>query len=363
LNFKLENHIPLARNSSLDTFRSLFNSLRKREEIKPVYYLYGEESFLIDMLQDEIEKLIPEDQKDFNFDLIYGNESNPAQVLNIASSYPMMAEKRIVIVRDFLKLDENTEGEGIKEFTGYFENPNPTTILCLVDTKFPDKRRDPGRYLNKNKKSEKFGLYEFEKIDERNLPDWIIDWTRHSHKRQINPEAAQVLAQLVGQDLKLLSSEIDKLCTFVDTSQPIEVDHVKKITQSYRDYNVIELKNAVIKRDLDQALRIAEQMLLKTNNSTGEIIKTVGFFYSVFGNIWQISRLTEKGLNKQQVQDQLNIRSNYIFNIQYQEASRFRLAEIPGIFEALLDADSAAKGFSTLDTPSIFLLLIKRIIG
>lgn len=171
------------------------------------------------------------------------------------------------------------------------------------------------------------------------------------------------MAQLVGPDLKLLSSEIDKLCTFVDTSQEIEIDDIKKITQSYRDYDVIELKNAVIKRDLNQALQIAEQILLKSNNSTGEIIKTVGFFYSVFSSIWQISRLTEKGLNKQQVQDQLNIKSSYIFNIQYQEASKFRLSEMPGIFEAMLDADSAAKGFSTLDAPSIFLLLIKRIIG
>lgn len=329
-----------------------------------MYYFYGEESFLIDMLQDEIEKLIPDDQKDFNFDLIYGNESNPSQVLNIASSYPMMAERRIVIVRDFMKLDENGEGDGISEFTGYFENPNPTTILCLIDTKFPHRGREPGKTLKeKDKETDHFAIHEFEKIDDRNLPDWIIDWTRHSHKRRIKPESAQVLAQLVGPNLKLLSSEIDKLCTFVDTSEEIEIDHVKKITQSYRDYDVIELKNAVIKRDLDQALQIAEQMLLKTNNSTGEIIKTVGFFYSVFGNVWQISRLTEKGLNKQQVQDQLNIRSDYIFNIQYQEASKFRLAEMPAIFEALLDADSAAKGFSTLDPPSIFLLLIKRITG
>jgi len=263
-----------------------------------------------------------------------------------------------------MKLDENAGGEGIKEFTGYFENPNPTTLLCLIDTKFPHKGREPGKTLvKKNKETDFFEIHEFEKIDERNIPDWIIDWARHSHKRHIVPEAAQALAQLVGPDLKLLSLEIDKLCTFVDTQEEIKKEHVKKITQSYRDYSVIELKNAIIKRDLDQSLQIAEQMLLKSNNSTGEIIKTVGFFYSVFSNVWQITRLTEKGLNKQQVQDQLNIRSNYIFNIQYQEASQFRLAEMPGIFEALLDADSAAKGFSTLDTPSIFLLLIKRIIG
>lgn len=57
------------------------------------------------------------------------------------------------------------------------------------------------------------------------------------------------------------------------------------------------------------------------------------------------------------------MKSNYFFNAQWAEASRFSLAEMPGIFEALLDADSAAKGFSTLDTSTIFLLLIKRIIG
>lgn len=354
----------MARNTSLDTFRSLYNSIRKREAIKPVYYLYGEETFLIDLIQDEIEKLIPEDQKDFNFDLIYGGESNPAAVLNIASSFPMMTEKRIVIVRDFLRLDEDPEGKGILEFKGYFENPNPTTILCLIDSKFPHKNRQPGKTLaKKQKETDQIGIYEFKKVDERNLPDWIIDWTRHSHRRSMNPEAAQVLALLVGPDLKLLSSEIDKLCTFVDTKNEIQVDHVKKITRSYRDYSVIELKNAVVKRNLEQACQIAEQMLLKTNNSTGEIIKTVGFFYSVFSNIWQICRLNEKGLTKQQVQNKLKIRSNYIFNLQYKEASSFKLAEMPQIFEALLDADSAAKGFSTLDAPSIFLLLLKRIIG
>ena len=110
-------------------------------------------------------------------------------------------------------------------------------------------------------------------------------------------------------------------------------------------------------------MAIAEQMLLKSNYNAGEIIKTVGFFYNVFGNIWQICRLSEKGLQKNQVQSQLGIKSTYVFNAQWSEASQFRLSEMPQIFEALLDADSAAKGFSTLDTSSIFLLLIKRIIG
>jgi DNA polymerase III subunit delta len=351
----------LPKPNSLDIFRSAYKSLRKRDSLKPVYYLFGEETFFIDLLQDEIEKLVPPEQKDFNFDLIYGADSSPARVLDMARSFPMMAERRVVIVRDFLKLGENSEDGNLNDFEGYIRQPNPAAILCLTDRRFPDKRTALGKALQASK--EHCEIYEFDQLPDYKLSDWVTDWSLHSHNREIEPAAAQLLSQMVGQDLKLLSTEIDKVCTFVDTRERITAEHIKNISGSYRDFNVIELKNAVVSRNLDQALGITEQMLLKSNYSAGEVIKTVGFFYNVFGNIWQICRLSEKGLNKKQVQDQLGIKNSYIFNAQWSEASRFRLSEMPQIFEALLDADSAAKGFSTLDTSSIFLLLIKRIIG
>jgi len=350
----------LAKKTSIDTFRDLFKQLKQGSSLKPVYYLYGEESFFTDLIQDEIEKLVPPDQKDFNFDLIYGADTSPARVLSIARSFPMMAEKRVVIVRDFIKLGENTDDGNLNDFAGYILQPNPSTLLCLIDTKFPDRRTALGKAV---KNSPHASVYEFDTVPDYKLPDWIVDWTAHAHKKKMEPDAARILSQMVGQDLKLLSTEIDKVCTFVDTSDRITPEHIKKISGSYRDYSIIELKNAVVNRNLDQALGIAEQMLLKSNYNAGEVIKTVGFFYNVFGNIWQICRLTEKGLNRQQVQDQLGVKNSYIFNAQMSEASRFKLAEMPEIFEALLDADSACKGFSTLDTSSIFLLLIKRIIG
>lgn len=350
----------LARPTSLDTFRTLFKEIRQGANLKPIYYLYGEEFFFIDLLQDEIEKLVPEDQKDFNFDLLYGSDISPARVLDIARSYPMMAEKRVVVVRDFLKLGENTNDGNLNDFASYADQPNPSCLLCLIDSKYPDKRTALGKSLNKSKQSE---VYEFDTLPDYKLPDWIVDWTWHSHKKKIAPKAARILSEMVGQDLKLLSTELDKVCTFVDTVETVTEEHVIKISGSYRDYSVIELKNAVLNKNLEQALGIAEQMLLKSNYNAGEVIKTVGFFYNVFCNIWQICRLTEKGLSKNQIQDHLGIKSNYFFNAQWNEASRFSLAEMPRIFEALLDADSASKGFSTLDTSTIFLLLIKRIIG
>ncbi len=348
--------------SSLNTFRTLYSLIKKGEPLKPIIYLYGEETFLIDMIQEQIEKLVPDEMKDFNFDLLYGSEITTEKATGIARSYPMMADRRVVIIREFQKFESVDRGS-LKDFMEYFQSPNPTTLLCLIDDKLPDKRSNPGKYLNSKEARNHSELYEFKKIDENKLPDWITDWTRHSHKMKINPAASHLLAQLVGADLKLLSTEIEKLCTFVDTSQEIGTDHVKKITESYREYNVIELKEAVLSRDLIKSLQIAEQILHNSNNNTAEVFKTVGFFYSVFSNIWQICRLREKGLSKQEIQEQLGIKSTYFFNLQYGEASNFTLAEMPQIFEALLDADSAMKGFSTLDTPSIFLLLLKRING
>ncbi|MDX1618002.1 MAG: DNA polymerase III subunit delta, partial [Balneolaceae bacterium] len=88
-----------------------------------------------------------------------------------------------------------------------------------------------------------------------------------------------------------------------------------------------------------------------------------GFFYSVFSNIWQIRRLAAKGNTKQQVQDEMGISNNWYFNNLWQDASKYQLQDMPRIFEALLDADRAAKGFSTVDPTTILLLMIRRILN
>jgi DNA polymerase-3 subunit delta len=83
----------------------------------------------------------------------------------------------------------------------------------------------------------------------------------------------------------------------------------------------------------------------------------------VFSNIWKIRRLAGQGNTKKQVQNTLGISNNWYFNKLWQDASAFKLAEMPRIFEALLDADRASKGFSTMDPSTILLLMIKRIIN
>jgi DNA polymerase III subunit delta len=355
----------LAKKTSIEFYKETLNSIRETNKRSPVYFLYGEETFFLDLLQGEIIKLVPKEQRDFNLDLLYGSESTPQQIVGIAKSFPMMSELRIVIVRDFRKLGDNLSetGEKLNDLIPYLENPNPSTLLVFIDEKRPDKRTTFGQMLSGKSKGKHIYVQNFDKLPDYRLPDWVNDWAYHTYKIKFDPEAAQILTQLAGNKLQLLSTEIDKVCTFVDSKGRVTIDDVKKIIGSYREYSVIELKEAVIDRDLDKSLSIVEQMLLKSNADTGEVIRTVGFFYSVFSNIWQIRRLLEKGMNKSRIQQEMGVNSNWYFNQLWKDASNYRLSEMPQIFEALLDADRAVKGYSTLDTSTILLLLIKRIVG
>jgi len=356
----------LARKSSIELYNEALRELKSGDR-KPVYFLCGPESFFIDQLQKTVEQQVPEDQKDFNFDLIYGNEATVNQVLNIARSYPMMADQRVVIVRDFYALgngssanDNGEEAPGsLDQFVGYLEQPNPSCLLLLVSEKTPDGRKKLGKRL---KKGDHVGYYEFEEVKDHELPDWIIKWIKTRHDRKINPMAAEVLSQFVGSNLLFLTTEIDKLVTYSEDQEELSAEDVKKVIGHYREYSVFELKDAVMERDLEEALFIAEQMRQVIESDRGEFFKLIGFFYSVFSNIWQILRLRKDGKGKKTIREEMSI-NPYYFNNLWKDAAHFNLDDMPRIFEALLDADISAKGYSSLDMSGILLFLIERLVG
>src|SRR5699024_7268514 len=157
-------------------------------------------NFFLSRLQNIAESLIAPEHKDFNLDVIYARDKSPEQVLSIAKSFPMMAEKRLVIVRDFLSLNIKSynrtgSGGGLDLFLPYFENPNPATLLVLIDDKKPHGNSKLGRAIKKSKHA---GLFQFKEVKDYLLVDWVVDWTKARHNKQINPQAAQIIEKMDG---------------------------------------------------------------------------------------------------------------------------------------------------------------------
>lgn len=342
--------------NSQEIYLQLLEQLNSKN-VKPIYYLFGDEEFYLDSLQDRFTNLIPEFERDFNYDLLYGQDISIGRLLGIVKSYPMMAEKRMVIVRNFLQIDKNDKD--MENFIHYLEHPNPTCILVMLDSSKPAGNTKLGRALNK---SAKVQVSEFSQLPDYLVPNWIRGWIKSSTSKEIDLPAAQLLAQYVGNNLQLLTVEIDKVVTYIDKSTSITVEDVQKVIGLYREYTAFDLRDAIFERDLNKTLYISEKILQHTKSEAGEIIQLVAFLNSSFTTIWQILRLAQKGLNKSQIKSKMGIGNNWYFNKLWKDASKYRHHEMPKIFEALLDADRAIKGFSTLDNTSILFFMVQRII-
>lgn len=348
-----------SKSHSLDNFRSILKDIQS-DSPSPVYVLYGEESFFLDRIQKAVVELVPESVRDFNLDLLYGKDLTPARLLDLVRSYPMMSDRRVVIVREFRSLFQQIPAEDDVDLLPYFKNPNPQTLLLMMDEKGMDKRTTLGKELT-GSSGTSVRSAEFNPLELYQIPDWIESWLSETCGKTIDPDATRLLLDLVGSSLQLLSTELDKVCSFVDTRERISRADIEAVAGSYRQLTVIELKNALLARDLDRSLQIVERMLQQTPVDTGEMLRTVGFFYSVFGNIWQIVRLREKGWSQNRIQQEMGIGSDWFMKQLMNDASAYSLAEMPGIFETLLDTDRAIKGFSTLPLDTILILMVRRL--
>ncbi|MEX0929538.1 MAG: DNA polymerase III subunit delta [Balneolales bacterium] len=358
----------MAKSSSLDTYKNLIQELQSGK-VKPVYFLCGQETFFLDRLQDKFAALIPEESSDFNLDILYGQDVTLDQVLSISKSYPMMAERRIVIVREFAQLfqskdeddeDKNARSAGPDDLLSYIHKPNPTNVLIFIDEKAPSGNTRLGKEL---KKSGSVGFYEFGYVPEHSLPGWISEWIKHNHKGSIESDAAQLLASHLGNNLLQLTVEIEKLATYKKTGEAITRQDIRSVVGLSREYTVFELQDAVSARNLDQSMYIAGEILRLADSVAGEVIKTIGFFYSMFSNVWQIQRLRAKSWPDKQIMIEAGIHSAYYFSKLSDIAKTYSYEESTEIFEALLDADKAIKGFSKLDHEAILLMTIKKIVS
>ena len=110
----------------------------KAGNIKPIYFLMGEEPYYIDKLSDYIElNVLSEDEKSFNQTILYGRDVTIEDVVSTAKRYPMMAERQVVIVKEAQDLTKT-----IDKLENYVENPMLSTVLVFCyKYKTLDKRK------------------------------------------------------------------------------------------------------------------------------------------------------------------------------------------------------------------------------
>lgn len=236
------------------TAATLLNDLKARK-FKPVYLFHGEEPYYIDLFSNYIEeKLLSEAEKGFNQTVLYGRDTDVVTLLNAAKRFPMMSEYQLVLVKEAQDMKWSKEPEEKKimdPFLAYLEKPLPSTVLvfCYKHAKF-DKRKKIYKAIEKNGV-----VFESPTIYENKVPAWIEDFAREKAYR-INPRAAVLIAEYLGNDLSKIANELEKLMLNLAKGSEISVDEVQKNIGISKEYNVFELQAALAKRDVMKANQI-----------------------------------------------------------------------------------------------------------
>jgi DNA polymerase III subunit delta len=258
------------------SFQTFLNAVEKGLPA-PVYMFYASDLFLLREAMDEIKRLVPETERDFNFhilDLTMQGEGSITleQILNVANTVSFFGGRRFTIlsgnIQKLLKKD-------LERLHLYIENPAEGSVFVILHTGL----------LSKDAR-EKFKALKPVPLDmrESEIPFWIKKRARIKGM-EISDNAIDFLIGLHGPDLGLLAAEIEKISLL--GKEKVNTDDISEIVTGGRLYSIFDLTNALRERDTGRVFRI-----YKTLRETSDD-------YSLIGALnWQYGRHIHSGGNQ-----------------------------------------------------------------
>lgn len=312
-------------------FKQILSSVKNRD-LKPVYVLHGEEPYFIDKIAETIEKYSLEDhERDFNQTIVYGRDADLVSLISELKGFPMMSERRLVILR------EAQDFKQIEQLDSYVESPLESTIFVIC---YKYKTLDSRKKLSKEA-AKKGIIFKSEKIRDYQLPDWILSYLK-GKGFSINSKATMLLAENVGNDLSRLVNEIDKLEILLEKGTTIDENHIEKNIGISKDYNVFELVNAISKIDITKANKIVNYF--EHNPKAVDLTMVVTNLFKFFTQIMRIHFLPTK--SREYIANSLKV-PPFVAGELIQASNKFPPKKLAANIEILYEFDLKSKGVNS----------------
>jgi DNA polymerase-3 subunit delta len=325
----------------MDEVLKIINDI-KAGNIKPIYFLMGEEPYYIDKLSEYIENsILQEHERDFNQTVLYGRDVTIEDVVSNAKRYPMMADRQVVIVKEAQDLVKT-----IDKLEAYAENPQPTTVLVICyKYKTLDKRKKITKIL-----AQKGVVYESKKLYENQVGEWLKR-VLQGKKLNIEPKAAAMLVDFLGTDLSKIANELDKLAIILPQGSTITPAIIEENIGFSKDFNVFEFRKAIGERNQLKSYQIADHFA--QNPKDNPMVVTTSLVFSFFIQLLKYHGLKDR--NPKTVAPILGVSPFFLKD--YDVALRnYPMRKVSQIVASLRDIDVKSKGVGANALPQSDLL-------
>ncbi|WP_025829977.1 DNA polymerase III subunit delta [Segatella maculosa] len=322
------------------SYETIMRDLKARH-FSPIYILMGDESYYIDKISDYIaEHVLRPEERDFNQTVVFGSDISASQIVDSAKAFPMMAEKRVVIVKEAQNL------KGTEPLVKYFKQPVVSTVLVLCHKNGSiDKRKKiiPAAQVGGAV------IFESKKLYERELPGFITSYFMQ-HEITVEQKAAQMIADHVGADLHRLTSELDKiLISFSEADRMVTPEIVEKEIGVSKDFNAFELRSAIIQRDVYKANLITKYF--DNNPKAGSLFSFLPMLFSYFENL-MIAFYSPNRSNENAIAQFLELRNGWAARDYLTGMRNYSGMKTMQIISKIREIDAKSKGLDNPNTAS-----------
>jgi DNA polymerase-3 subunit delta len=305
----------------------------------PVYYFHGDDDYLKDEeLRRLLDAAIDPATRDFNFELLRGGDLAAETLGSAVGMPPMMAERRVIVVRDVSALKKDTRAM----LDAYLRSPAPDVLLVLLA---------PAGVKADAKLTAATTAIEFAPLAGNRIPKWVAYYVEHDLHASITEGAVTLLQEAAGTDLAQLKIELDKLVDFTGGG-PINEAAVSAVVGIRPGETMGDFLDAIARRDAPSALRMLPIVLQQRDSGFVRIVMALTAQMLCIG--WaQAAR--ERGMSAAKLNGELfNVlkTSGSVFTGRSwgefvatcaRQSERWSAEAVDDALEALLVADSAMK--------------------
>ncbi len=309
----------------------------------PIYILCGEEPYYIDRVYEFIAaNALDEMAREFDQQVLYGRDlpgADIAPVIGSVRGYAMMGGRKVVIVR---------EAQAVKKWDAlgaYLDAimPNNTLVICYNGK--PDKRQGIWKKLAEHPlvmwmQSDKLRDYEVEKWINAYITD-INKGLEAKGPLQIDPKVAPLLADYLGTDLSAIVGALQKLIDGrPEGVNVIDAALVERNVGISKDYNIIELQNALIRGDIMRANQITQYF---ASSKDHPMIRELAPLFTFFSNLLMYHYMPDK--SQANVAKELGINPYFVKDYSV-AAKRYPAGKTFLIIGYLREIDARLKGIN-----------------
>ncbi len=296
-----------------------------------IYLIYGKETLLLEKKCTEILKKEQIDEYSISkYDL---ENDSLNTILEDATTISMFSSKKAIIVTNSYIFTATTKKSLIEQNTDllldYLEHRNPDTILIFI---IPSEKLDERKKITKQ-------CRKIATITEINTVKNIGQIVKEMFgEYQIDQATTQLFIDRVGDNLRILEQECEKIKTYKNEEKKITKEDILNLTAKNIDIDIFKLIENIILKKKQQALESYQEMLKRNE----EPIKIIIMLANQFRIMYQAKELNKKGYTANDIASTLEIHP-YRLKLALEKSYNFSSSILLNYLEKLADLDSNIK--------------------